>query len=100
MKHAKTSVSTEIFAGAIISVVQYLALLRYAPLRAADAFDAGAVEQDNDRPRAACTVTDPAHRHALRHCQTAVVACGSWSLGWEQCPPLCQQLHFSMLIPA
>jgi hypothetical protein len=29
MKHAKTSVSTEIFAGAIISVVQYLTLLWY-----------------------------------------------------------------------
>jgi hypothetical protein len=28
MNHAKTSFSTEIFAGAIISVVQYLALLR------------------------------------------------------------------------
>jgi hypothetical protein len=29
MNHAKTSFSTEIFAGAIISVVQYLAPLRY-----------------------------------------------------------------------
>jgi hypothetical protein len=29
MNHAKTSVSTEMFAGAIISVVQYLAPLRY-----------------------------------------------------------------------
>jgi hypothetical protein len=29
MKHAKTSFSREIFAGAIISVVQYLAPLRY-----------------------------------------------------------------------
>jgi hypothetical protein len=29
MKHARTSVSTEIFAGAIISVVQYLTPLRY-----------------------------------------------------------------------
>jgi hypothetical protein len=29
MSHAKTSFSTEIFAGAIISVVQYLAPLRY-----------------------------------------------------------------------
>jgi hypothetical protein len=29
MTHAKTSFSTEIFAGAIISVVQYLAPLRY-----------------------------------------------------------------------
>jgi hypothetical protein len=29
MNHAKTSVSTEKFAGAIISVVQYLAPLRY-----------------------------------------------------------------------
>jgi hypothetical protein len=28
MNHAKTSVSTEIFAGAIISVVQYMAPLR------------------------------------------------------------------------
>jgi hypothetical protein len=30
MNHAKTSFSTEIFDGAIISVVQYLAPLRYA----------------------------------------------------------------------
>jgi hypothetical protein len=30
MNHAKTSFSTEIFAGAMISVVQYLAPLRYA----------------------------------------------------------------------
>jgi hypothetical protein len=30
MKHGKTSFSTEIFAGATISVVQYLAPLRYA----------------------------------------------------------------------
>jgi hypothetical protein len=30
MNHAKTSFSTEIFAGAIISVVPYLAPLRYA----------------------------------------------------------------------
>jgi hypothetical protein len=29
MNHAKTSFSTEIFAGAIVSVVQYLAPLRY-----------------------------------------------------------------------
>jgi hypothetical protein len=32
MNHAKTSFSTEIFAGAIISVVQYLAPLRYEGL--------------------------------------------------------------------
>jgi hypothetical protein len=30
MNHAKTSFSTKIFAGAIISVVQYLAPLRYS----------------------------------------------------------------------
>jgi hypothetical protein len=30
MNHANTSFSTEIFAGAIISVVQYLGTLRYA----------------------------------------------------------------------
>jgi hypothetical protein len=30
MNHVQTSFSTEIFAGAIISVVQYLAPLRYA----------------------------------------------------------------------
>jgi hypothetical protein len=29
MSHAKTSFSTDVFAGAIISVVQYLAPLRY-----------------------------------------------------------------------
>jgi hypothetical protein len=30
MNHAETSVSTEIFAGAIVSVAQYLAPLQYA----------------------------------------------------------------------
>jgi hypothetical protein len=30
MNHAKASFSTEIFAGAIIGVVQYLALLQYS----------------------------------------------------------------------
>jgi hypothetical protein len=32
MNHAKTSVNTEIFAGAIITVVQYLAPLRYCTI--------------------------------------------------------------------
>jgi hypothetical protein len=36
MKHAKTSVSTEIFAGAIISVIQCLATLRYLTLGSND----------------------------------------------------------------
>jgi hypothetical protein len=34
MNHAKTSFSTEIFADAITSVAQYLALLRYTGLQA------------------------------------------------------------------
>jgi hypothetical protein len=35
MNHAKTSFNTEIFAGAVVSVVQYLAPLRYAAQGAA-----------------------------------------------------------------
>jgi hypothetical protein len=37
MKHAKTMFSTEIFAGAIISMVQYLEALRYTSIRGSSA---------------------------------------------------------------
>jgi hypothetical protein len=48
MNHAKTSFSTEICAGAIISVVQYLATLRYSTRCSGAAFGLLGLDDSKD----------------------------------------------------
>jgi hypothetical protein len=63
MNHAKTSVNTEIFVGAIISVVQYLAPIRYAFRN---------VQLEITRPPPLVEMTGRSHKQALSIVQASV----------------------------